>query len=269
MSFPSHVEFELTNNCQLSCIMCPHTIMKRQRGYMLWETFKKAVDECKGFVKTSYLHQIGEPLIHPQIIKMIDYAANAGIRTSISTNCLLLDAEMSDRILKSKLTEITLCLDSLNQVVYEKIRVGSNFYKVIKNIEIFLLKKMESKSKIWVQLQMIKMKENQDEWNSFRNFDKASVDEILVKPYSTFAGNVVKEEAENKYRLTCKKSFGCLTIQWNGDMVICCRDFDGVTKIGNILTDKIVDIWNGQKYREIRQAFIDKDYDKLPFCRSC
>jgi radical SAM protein with 4Fe4S-binding SPASM domain len=246
--------------------MCPQSIMKRDRGYMSWEVFKKAVDEASGHCKTSYLHQIGEPLLHPEIIQMINYAEDKGIRTSISTNCLLLDERMSVLILDSKLKEITLCLDSLDPATYEKIRKNSDFKKVMENISRFLNMRPGRNNHIHVQVQMIKMKENEREWDSFK-IGKA--DEILVKSYSTFAGNVVKGEHENGYRHGCKKAWNCLTIQWNGDMVLCCRDFDGVTKIGNIQTDSIVQVWNGQKYKDIRQAFINKNFNELPFCSKC
>jgi len=266
MKFPSHVEFELTNNCQIACIMCPHKIMKRERGYMSWEIFKKAVDECRHRVNTSYLHQIGEPLLHPKLIEMINYVEQGGIRTSISTNCLLLDENMAEKILDSQLSEITLCLDSLNAETYEKIRIGSNFKKVMENISMFLYKKEERRSKMHVQVQMIKMQENRKEWDSFK---VGKADEILVKNYSTFAGNVNKNEAENKYRFGCRKSLNCLTIQWNGDMVICCRDYEGVTKAGNISTDTIEAVWNGEQYRIIREAFAYHNFEKLSFCAKC
>lgn len=253
-----HIEIEVTNHCQLRCIMCPQAQMVRPKGFVDINTFTRAIDQVRGYVKTMYLHQIGEPLLHPELIAMIDYANDAGIKTSISTNCLALDKEMTSKILSSKLKEITLCLDSLNKNSYESIRLGSNFDRVLENINYFLSEKIRTESKIHVQLQMIKMILNKSERQTFgKNFN--GVDEILVKGYSTFAG-AVGEGEEIAPSFKCSKTCNSLTIQYNGDIIVCCRDFNGETKLGNVNETSIPEIWKMHKR---------KDCKTIPFCSTC
>jgi len=254
----THIETELTNHCQLSCIMCPHSIMTREKGFMSWEIFKSVIDQCRGYAKTMYLHQIGEPLLHRDLIQFIDYASEAGIRTSISTNCLLLDKEMTRKILESKLSEITLCLDSLNKEIYEKIRVGSNYEQVIKNITYFILEKKRVQSKIHCQLQMIKVSLNVQEWDKFGSI-LFQADEILKKNYSSFAGNVGKGEKISS-GFKCDKTHNSITINWQGQILVCCRDYDGITSLGEIGKDKLEDVW--KKHKGTRCSTIQ-------FCQRC
>lgn len=265
IKFPVHVEFELTNHCNLRCIMCPHHIMKRPKGYMIWETFKRAVDECRGHTKTSYLHQIGEPLLHQDLINFINYAEKAGIRTSISTNCMLLDEKKSIGLLGSNLSEIVLCIDSLKPKVFEMIRPGADLKTVFENIARFVRLRNLLNKKMKVIVQMIAMKENVEEHKYFLDvFSVLGVDEAQVKGYSTFAGAMSKGESPASRLATCSKPFNSLTVQWNGDLVTCCRDFDGVTKMGNVNETTITEIWNSEEYAALRKTFKTSD-----FCRRC
>jgi len=228
-------------------------------------TLMKVSDELRGHAKTSYLHQIGEPLMNKHIIDMINYVASANIRSSISTNCMLLDEEMTDRILNSKLEEIILCVDSLKEKTYQEIRKGGDLYTVLWNIRNFLAEKKHRKSNIYVQIQMIKMQENKDEWETLpKSFQDEAVNNIWMKEYSTFAGHIIKGESVSPRRFTCSKPFTHLTIQWNGDAVVCCRDYDGEAVMGNVNNQSIKDIWHSDRYNKFRKTFRESK-----FCKEC
>lgn len=265
IKFPVHVEMELTNHCNLKCIMCPHSIMKREKGYMTWNTLKRIVDEGRNHIKTTYMHQIGEPLLHQDLINFINYAEGAGIRASISTNCMLLDEKKSIGILASDLSEIVLCIDSLKPDVFAKIRPGANLKDVFENIARFVRLRQLLNDDMKVIVQMIAMKENIGEYERFKKvFSMPGIDEAQVKGYSTFAGAMSKGESPPSRLASCSKPYNSLTIQWNGDMVICCRDYDGVTKMGNVNDTTIAEVWNSEEYATLRKTFKTSE-----FCKRC
>jgi len=239
--------------------------MKREKGYMSWETFEKAVDECRGHTKTTYLHQIGEPLLHPDLLNFINYAEDAGIRASISTNCILLDERKSIGILGSDLSEIVLCIDSLKPDVFASIRRGGNLQTVAENIFRFIRLRQLLNDDMKVIVQMIAMKENIEEYDHFKKvFSSLGIDEAQVKGYSTFAGATARDESPPSRLPTCSKPYNSLTIQHNGDLVICCRDYDGITKMGNINEQTITEVWNSSEYNKLRKSFKTSE-----FCRKC
>lgn len=257
LDFPAHVEFELTNCCNAKCVMCPHRIMSRQKGYMDFGLYKRAIDQCRGKVNFSYLHQIGEPLLHPEHTDFIDYADEAGITTSISTNCMLLNKRRAKNLVSSKLKEITLCVDSLNQDNYSKIRPGGDLNVVLDNIDYFL----SINRNIKVDIQMIKMLENTDERELFK---QRFGDLAFLKEYSTFGGAVKKGEDVPSRRTSCNKMNTHMTVQWNGDVTPCCRDYDGISVFGNINDDTMQDIWNNAMYQAFR-----KNWRTTELCRDC
>src|SRR3990172_1700346 len=91
-SYPDRMYIESTNVCNLSCIMCPNGTsgMKRPKGYMDFELFKRIVNEMAPHVETTTLHIWGEPLLHPKIIDMISYCKAKSLPCEISTNATLL-----------------------------------------------------------------------------------------------------------------------------------------------------------------------------------
>jgi MoaA/NifB/PqqE/SkfB family radical SAM enzyme len=229
--------------------------MKREQGFMAWRTFKKAVNEMRGHAKTSYLHQIGEPLIHPKLTDFIDYANTADIWTSISTNGMLMTEEWVEKILKTELNEIVFCVDSMDAYTHERLRVGADFDLIMLNILRFIHLHAKSNNEMDVVIQMIEMKENLHERENFIKFWKEFKNvKPVIKIFSTFAGRIPKEGVPNR-RFKCSKPNTSITIQWNGDVTPCCRDYDGIQIMGNVKNKSIKEIWDGPDYVAFRDLY--------------
>ena len=82
--FPPRVQIEVTNRCNLRCIMCTRNQMRRPEGDLPFELFCKIADECSvnpGSVLLLFL--LGEPLLHPRLAEMVAYLASVKDRTSV------------------------------------------------------------------------------------------------------------------------------------------------------------------------------------------
>ncbi|MGD9276012.1 MAG: radical SAM/SPASM domain-containing protein [Candidatus Pacearchaeota archaeon] len=285
LDFPKTVLIETTNICPLNCITCPRIFMKRKIGIMNFDLFKKIINELKT-KKINHItfHLFGEPLAKPDLLfRMLDYTHKKMPKTtlSFSENCVLLNKENSKKILESPLNEITLSLDGATKKTYEKIRVNSNFEKITKNVEEFLKLKKQSNSKLKATLQIIKMNETAKEIDLFRKKWKPLLgknDKILAKEFTTFGG-IVKDRSikslKRKIKRYIRNSLPCLAlwsginIQWNGDVVICCMDCEGQTKIGNCKKNTLKEIINGKKMQNLRKMNLNLELKKLPLCKGC
>ena len=68
---PKVFQVEVTNNCNLACIMCPYTEQTRKKGNMGLEVFKTIVDN--GWLADSdfvRLHGMGEPLMNKKVFRV-------------------------------------------------------------------------------------------------------------------------------------------------------------------------------------------------------
>lgn len=273
--FPRHIDIELTNHCQFDCVMCPHSQMSRSLGYMSFDTVKKIADEAKGKTITAYLHLHGEPLLHPDVIRIIERVKKANIWTSLSTNCLMLSEEMSIRLFEAGLDEIVLALDSLDEKTYKTIRQNSNYQLVLGNVLRCIIARKENKwAKTKLHVQIIDMKETANEIERFKGVFTPLLEGIGyvgVKGYTTYAGSV-PNKAPNyvpSWRGTCRMPNYSTTIYWNGDVVICCQDWDRFTKVGNIHENSIQEIWDNPQYERYRFLIKKKAYKQISLCARC
>lgn len=194
--FPVELALELTNHCNADCIMCPRQKMKRPKGFMPFDIFKKIVDEAREYTEFIFLHLAGEPLMNPDLFKMIEYCGQIGMKCGLSTNAICLDKKRAGQLVDSALDVLVLSFDGVTKETYEKIRRKANFEKTLENIEYFLeLKAAHKKSKNnknkspYTMIQLIYQKENFSEAREFYfKWKKSAVDIVRVKPYLNYPG---------------------------------------------------------------------------------
>lgn len=73
-------QIEVTTQCNLACIYCPHKEMQRPKVHMSMDTFKRAIEWVRFYEKVGdnqkelALTGIGEALLHPEFEAMLRYA---------------------------------------------------------------------------------------------------------------------------------------------------------------------------------------------------
>lgn len=281
LSFPSTILVEVTNDCMLNCIMCPHSQLKDKTGYMPFDRFKKIIDECSRHYSLGDLvfSGFGEPLLHPQLIEMSKYAKKKGIpKVRLITNAVLLSRQKTEEILEdSGFDEISLSLDAVTEETYQKIKNSSNFQIVEDNIAHFLKqKKKMNRWKPFVSLHILKMRETVSEISDFLKKWRPLLgegDHILVKDVHNFAGQVedsrLEEQIYRGKRFPCRQLWEFLYISWNGDVMPCCMDAFKKLRIGNIRKSSIKELWNTPLLQQIRQIHLQGRYQEIPLCSQC
>ena len=78
---PVVFQVELTNNCPMTCTMCPRThSMSRPLGNMSHDLFLKVLNEAAGTTSSFYMHHFGDSLVHPDLGDFIGEATRRRIR---------------------------------------------------------------------------------------------------------------------------------------------------------------------------------------------
>ena len=269
--YPSQVALEVTNRCNLACVICPHGKMTRPKGLMPFEKFRTYVDKTARHAEFIYLYGIGESLLHPDLDKMIDYAQSAGIYTYLSTNAMPMDEKWSARLLTSRLKSLTFALDGFTKAQYEAIRVKGRFATVIENIRAFLRLKKQMRRRMHVVIQTVATDETPGDAGQltglFSDAELSQVSQIRVKPfYDSFPER--RDEACGLVR-KCFFLWNFLFAYQDGRVGLCCVDYDGQTILGDLNEQDCREIWNSKRLREIRRAYHKRRSDALPLCRTC
>lgn len=98
---------EISNCCNLSCTFCHGTA--REKRMMTFDEFETLAGKLQGKAQYLYFHVLGEPLLHPELPRMIRRAAELGFRPMITTNGTLL-AERGGELAETPVFKVSISL---------------------------------------------------------------------------------------------------------------------------------------------------------------
>ena len=278
---PLKLHLEPTSHCNLRCVMCPQSMgATKGNGYMDMGLYRKIIGEAKEFVLEINLFFRGEPLLHPQIVDMVRIARESGIAVHLNTNATLLRGELIERLLDSGLDKLTVSFDAGEKEAYEKMRRGAKFEKTLENVQAFLrAKSSRGVTYPYTTIQVIRFYDRNASGPTVpkdfvRLFDGLPVDEFDPIWAHGWAGTMKDSEnfqcapyGHNYY--PCNWLWKSLAICWDGKVATCCGDFGPNEVFGDLNTESLRDIWNGQQMVSIRRLQREKKLDELPLCRGC
>lgn len=280
-SGPMVQNIENTNACGMRCKMCPRNYMTRKVGFMDLGLFRKIVAQLKWNTRLA-LHHFGDPLLHPKIGEMFKICSEYGIKSSISTNPGSMTKEQINAIFDGGLDILHLSLDGSTKETYERIRAGSaNYERALEGIDMFLKEKKRRNSvKPYTKIAIIKMKETLEEIDEFKKKweNVEGIDEVQVKEFITWDGtmqDIIDLQAEESHKAKRKDYYPCLwpwnklTVLWDGRVVACCFDSDGKEVLGDLKTETLLDIWNGEKMQALRRMHITNSFPDGHLCKNC
>lgn len=129
--FPTLVQIEITNKCNINCKMCFRHFISLDEKHMDFDLFKRIVDKLEG-VPVLTLAGYGEPFIYPQFIEAIKYCKSKKFFVQTTSNGLLLNNDkILSEIIDSGLDSLTISVESINRST----NYGHSNSKVIDNIK--------------------------------------------------------------------------------------------------------------------------------------
>lgn len=169
---PLNVEMDITNQCNLRCVMCyfsDERVRKRRREDLSLEGFSRIAQQIFPLSHKVSLSIGTEPLIHPHFSETLAILAKYEIfRTYINTNGLLLTENIITQMIQLKFSHVTISMDAATKHTYERIRVGSKFEKVIGNMRaINRLKEKAGSATPAISLAFVLMRSNIRELPAF------------------------------------------------------------------------------------------------------
>ncbi|MBI5539227.1 MAG: radical SAM protein [Bacteroidia bacterium] len=192
--YPSLIEFELDNNCNLECIMCnPYTSSSilNKCNFQLEKTQynNSIINEIEEFIPhLTHANFIGgEPFLVPLYFSIIEkmLSINPKIIFNISTNGTILNNRIKELLTKGNF-DIGFSIDSIRKDTYEKIRINASFDIVMDNLDYFqnYCKSKGTSFSVWV----CPLKQNAYEIAEFVNyFEKRNIKvyfNTVIMPHS-------------------------------------------------------------------------------------
>lgn len=259
--------------CQLSCPFCRAGRALRKeydfvkRGIMSRETLTNIMNKVP-FRKCNY-HNWGEPLLHPDILWLVEEGKRRNKTIEMHTNMQRMTPEIAEGLVKAGIDIISVSCDGTTQETYEKYRIGGSIDKVIEGAELLARSKKKYGSRQpHIRWQMVVNKYNQHQADEFKSFaikhganSATCADMYSQTPEGWFK---IKDYATTDKRWkavrvigtvkTCNEPNHRFALDWNGDVYTCCNTV-GIEryKMGNINEQEFDEIWNGEKYQYARR----------------
>lgn len=132
-SKPRRFVLELTNACNLNCIMCGRNAANFKPTMFNMEWLEK-LNPVAAQVEEVTLMGWGEPTMHPQFTDFLKWGKEKGLRKYFCSNGMRLD-HIFDSIFEYETDIIAVSMDGSTKEMNDQIRTGADFYKILGNIE--------------------------------------------------------------------------------------------------------------------------------------
>lgn len=278
---------DITNACNLKCPVCIQSAGTIKRNVFLdFHEFEKIIARIRHFAVKIKLYNWGEPLLHPDINKMVRTIRDSNIGCEISTN---LNGKFDiSGLLDAGPDMVIISVDSIQQNTYKLIRNQGSFDTLVSNIRTLLSAKSKSQSRVWVDLQFIISKANEAEVENLTSsvksmFDFSQINSLTIgsmalnlyhkdhrdwlsnsKEYNQYATDAV---IGRKYN--CPWLYFFRVISPDLKVYPCCRTGYLEENVMGFQSSKASDLLNNANFTSARGIFSDRTSTKITPCHHC
>ena len=271
--FPKKFAVELCAECNLACSMCHHPNMKRPKGVMPFELWRKCADEIAATAPDTecWFSFCGEPLLEPELlIRCLRYGREVGLQSlNVNTNGMLLSADLDDALLESGAHLVVFGIDGFSKESFEKYRVKAKRDTVYANAGRLLARRDERGLPLAIQVQFIVMDDNAHEVDDYKAHWLARNAVVKVRRQLSWGGQFGTGLAiPSDSRIPCPWAITMMHVFWDGRIPRCPGDTEGQEGYGNAWHEPLAALWGRLGgYRDLHLA---RKFDDLPErCHTC
>ena len=283
---PEHIQIEpVSGYCTSSCAMCTIDKVTRGRNIMSVEMFETILTKFLPYrdrIKYVSLTGMGESLLDKNLARKIKIAKEMDFHgIGFTTNATELSKSKSQALIQAGLNTIICSIDGVKKETHEAIRHGTDFNKVVRNVEAFIRLRNDLNGSTKVIVRFVRQKANKNEWPEFFEYwfekiDEGRGDEVVKFDVINWADTLhdydlidVNENCELKEAEICEEVFKRMWIYSNGEVALCCGDSSGFYKMGNVIDQDPIEIYNNEVFEHYRRLMLEGRLFELKHCGRC
>lgn len=146
--YPKQLEIEITTACNLRCTICEHTYWTQRPSHMTFAQFERVIDQFPR-LKWVGMTGIGSGFLNPDYMDMLRYLkTQRHCFVELFDHFAMLGEDMARELIRIGINKIWISLESASKESYNRIRVGSDFDRVLSNVRSMMKVKRELHSPI-------------------------------------------------------------------------------------------------------------------------
>lgn len=269
---PTHLAIETVSICNADCIMCPSSVMKREKATMtpeVHQTILRKINDWGAPISLITHAGIGEPLLDKMLEERIQQEKQVfpDAQVIVYTNGSLLNEERALKLLHSGVDTVSFSINGFRNDTYEAVMKLSrdNTYR---NVERFLQIKQRVNSNTNVCVSLVQTDLcAQEEVGEFRDYWKNRPVQVITPPWISWGNHFKHSFRQNQ--LPCFYIWKTMMIDQDGTVKMCCEDYDSQYPLGNILTQNPSDIFNSERMQNQRTNQLNGNFSWPDICQNC
>lgn len=267
---PFTILIEPASVCNFRCYYCyysdPHFVPK---GLMKFKDFLKIAGDMADWdgdkFKVIRLIGFGEPMANKDIGKMVAVLKTLEVadRIEITSNCSMLTKKLAQQFIDAELDYLRASIYGVDNQRHKLLtRRPIDIYDIFNNIK--RLRKMrdeQGKERPFIYAKLLNSTEEEHE--KFTSMYTGVADEIALEyPHQWLNG-------DGSGDTICPQPFKMMSIRADGNVIMCDPDWQENTLVGNAFTEKLKDIWNGQKVKDFWKLQMEGRRMENKSCKNC
>ncbi|MBF0595826.1 MAG: SPASM domain-containing protein, partial [Candidatus Omnitrophica bacterium] len=174
--------------------------------------------------------------------------------------------------INSGLDHLQISVQATSEKAYRSIDLKTDFADLLSNIDRFLF---INNGKINVYISIIALEAEIAEWRSFVKVWRKKGAKVRFKPFTDWnsESRAIREFGISSVRgrnevYPCDWLWQQLHVLWDGRVVPCCFDYDGLQVLGDLNKDTVAGIWNNSAFQQMRKLHLTGGLMEAP-CAKC
>ena len=287
---PFVIFIDPSDACNFKCSFCPtgDTELMKEVGrplkQMPWDIYTKIIDDVSEFddkVKVIRLYKDGEPLLNKRFADMVRYAKASECcdRVDTTTNASLLTEDKSIEIVEAGLDRINISIEGMNEKQYldfSGYRL-KRFEDIVDNVASFYRQKRNCEMIVKINGDSLTEDQKKEFVDTFGPIADGIWIESVMSCWPEFElrdGVIVNQERgiygqDIKDQEICPYPFYSISVNSDGQVSLCFIDWAKKLILGDTNTQSLYEIWNGERLKDYRLMFLNKQRSSHPTCGNC
>jgi MoaA/NifB/PqqE/SkfB family radical SAM enzyme len=291
--FPGTIQVQTRSGCTAHCLLCPQDAISRMfpeetMDRILFNRIAKEAASDRRLKAFALVLQ-NEPLRDPDLadkIRSFQALNKTNVIVFLATNGMLLDTAKVDELLASGLDMLHVSVNGYQREDFEALNRGKNFGVFAENLEYLLRQDL---SKLGIHLTFIENARYATELRAAVRDYRARGLRVHIHGISN-RGGLVDDAVMKEYKMTtpaesrrirlmkwvargilpcCPYPFFQCSVLASGQVLLCTHDWSRRTIVGDLNSQSISEVWNGERLATIRRLLLEGRQKEVPACSAC
>lgn len=262
------VYLEITNSCNLNCPFCE---AQKKHDFMSLDLIERNLRQIKQICDYVYLHVLGEPLLHPEFDNILSICDELKLNVQLVTNGTLL-FKYPNILDHPSLRKLSVSVHSIDNQ-----KVNDTYFKTLNH----LIEEIGKHDKQFLELRFYDFNNLHDNSYKYHEYlkqhyefkDTTKTKSFLISRHCfVFYQDLFHWPCINDPIVStkgkCHGALEMLGILANQDVIICCLDAAGHTKIGSLNEQTLDEVIHSAAYLNIYNHLLQGELVN-PLCQRC